>query len=78
MSHLITGRSTDMITVHSVLLLQREDIDLSLRDFEGYTAFELYNTTVEGTTFLSSDHVSRQLYVWNAIRLVVGPVPIFC
>ncbi|KAK0437714.1 regulator of chromosome condensation 1/beta-lactamase-inhibitor protein II, partial [Desarmillaria tabescens] len=33
---------------HSLLLLQRSDIDISLKDFEGYTAFELYKT-VEGT-----------------------------
>ncbi|KAL5492938.1 hypothetical protein ACEPAI_4386 [Sanghuangporus weigelae] len=32
-----------------VLLLQRADIDVSLKDFEGYTAFDVYNSTVEGT-----------------------------
>ncbi|KAK0467839.1 uncharacterized protein EV420DRAFT_1501521 [Desarmillaria tabescens] len=49
------------------LLLQRSDIDISLKDFEGYTAFELYNSTVEGTK--PSVNVSgAEPYMWGANR----------
>ncbi|KAH9849864.1 hypothetical protein C2E23DRAFT_341162 [Lenzites betulinus] len=33
----------------ALLLLQRQDVDTSLRDVEGYTPFDLYNSTIEGT-----------------------------
>ncbi|KAI0071191.1 hypothetical protein K474DRAFT_1776321 [Panus rudis PR-1116 ss-1] len=33
----------------ATLLLQRQDIDVDLKDWEGYRAFDLFNSTVEGT-----------------------------
>ena len=50
------------------LLLQRPDIDANLRDIEGYTPFDLYNSTVEGTV---PDHFTRrgqELYTWGSNR----------
>ncbi|KLO18230.1 hypothetical protein SCHPADRAFT_820098 [Schizopora paradoxa] len=49
-----------------VLLLQRSDIDMSLKDFEGYTAFDLYNSTVEGTKPNLKD--ALDLFTWGANR----------
>ncbi|KAK0453137.1 hypothetical protein EV421DRAFT_1700890 [Armillaria borealis] len=51
----------------ALLLLQRSDIDISLKDFEGYTAFELYNSTVEGTK-PSANASGAELYMWGANR----------
>ncbi|KAK0206059.1 hypothetical protein DFS33DRAFT_1312033 [Desarmillaria ectypa] len=51
----------------ALLLLQRPDIDISLKDFEGYTAFELYNSTVEGTK-PSVNASGAELYMWGANR----------
>ncbi|KAK0490541.1 hypothetical protein IW261DRAFT_1387898 [Armillaria novae-zelandiae] len=51
----------------ALLLLQRSDIDISLKDFEGYTAFELYNSTVEGTK-PSVCASGAELYMWGANR----------
>ncbi|TFK21852.1 hypothetical protein FA15DRAFT_644999 [Coprinopsis marcescibilis] len=47
------------------LLLQRSDIDISLKDYEGYTAFDLYNSTISGTKpdFGQSD---AELFTWGA------------
>lgn len=39
-------------------LLLRNDIDLSVKDAEGLTAFDLYNGTVDGVR--SSSHVTEQ------------------
>nr|VWO99799.1 FAD-dependent monooxygenase DEP2 (EC (Depudecin biosynthesis cluster protein 2) [Ganoderma boninense] len=50
------------------LLLQRPDIDTSVRDIEGYTPFDLYNSTVEGTV---PDHFTargQELYTWGSNR----------
>lgn len=51
----------------ALLLLQRSDIDISLKDFEGYTAFELYNSTLEGTK-PSACTSGAELYMWGANR----------
>jgi len=60
--------STDAI--RRVLLLQRSDIDTSVKDLEGYTAFDLYNSTVEGTKpDLDSPRLAG-LYTWGANRSV--------
>ncbi|KAF8205776.1 hypothetical protein K438DRAFT_1918026 [Mycena galopus ATCC 62051] len=50
----------------ALLLLQRSDIDISLRDFEGHTAFDLYNTTVCGTAPIHALHA--ELYTWGVNR----------
>ncbi|PIL24898.1 hypothetical protein GSI_12785 [Ganoderma sinense ZZ0214-1] len=50
------------------LLLQRPDIDTTIRDIEGYTPFDLYNSTVEGTV---PDHFTtrgQELYTWGSNR----------
>ncbi|KAL5530926.1 hypothetical protein ACEPAG_3802 [Sanghuangporus baumii] len=49
-----------------VLLLQRADIDVSLKDFEGYTAFDVYNSTVEGTK--PGELELTDLYTWGINR----------
>jgi hypothetical protein len=49
--------------------LQRGDIDTSLKDFEGYRAFDLYNTTVEDTMPGKRDTQSGlELYTWGSNR----------
>lgn len=50
------------------LLLQRVDIDTSLKDIEGYTAFDLYNSTLEGTKPTSDDTSNADLFTWGANR----------
>ncbi|KAK7038072.1 hypothetical protein R3P38DRAFT_2904260 [Favolaschia claudopus] len=50
----------------ALLLLQRSDIDISLKDWEGHTAFDLYNTTVCGTAPVSAPFA--ELYTWGINR----------
>jgi hypothetical protein len=59
----------------SVLLLQRADLDLYLKDSEGLTAFDLYNTTVEGTrpSFHHGDVYIGQLYTWSTNKSIISP-----
>ncbi|KAH9921080.1 hypothetical protein B0H21DRAFT_767048 [Amylocystis lapponica] len=52
----------------ATLLLQRADIDTSLKDIEGYTAFDLYNSTLEGTKPSSDDLSGADLFTWGANR----------
>ncbi|GAC93589.1 ankyrin repeat containing protein [Pseudozyma hubeiensis SY62] len=64
----------------AIILLRRSDIDLRVKDFEGLTAFDLYNSTVAGTNppadALSSSHSHRQhhsriltqLFTWGSNR----------
>ncbi|KAH9935996.1 uncharacterized protein BXZ73DRAFT_89477 [Epithele typhae] len=53
------------------LLLQRSDIDVSARDIEGYTPFDLYNSTIEETI---PDHdfldfkPPKDLFTWGSNR----------
>ncbi|KAH8100753.1 regulator of chromosome condensation 1/beta-lactamase-inhibitor protein II [Phellopilus nigrolimitatus] len=49
-----------------ILLLQKGDSDTSLKDYEGYTAFDLYNSTVEGTKPEASDPMD--LFTWGTNR----------
>ncbi|KAF8637011.1 hypothetical protein AX17_003108 [Amanita inopinata Kibby_2008] len=49
----------------ALLLLQRPDIDLGLKDLEGYTAIDLYNSSIEGTKPNPSD-LDAELYTWGA------------
>ncbi|WRT67262.1 uncharacterized protein IL334_004229 [Kwoniella shivajii] len=48
-------------------LLSRNDIDTSVKDLEGMTAFDLYNGTVEGTN-PPHDIDGSDLYVWGVNR----------
>ncbi|KAJ7632971.1 hypothetical protein FB45DRAFT_914037 [Roridomyces roridus] len=50
----------------ALLLLQRSDIDTSLKDLEGHTAFDLYNSTVPGTA--PSPALHAELYTWGINR----------
>ncbi|KAG5457801.1 MAG: regulator of chromosome condensation 1/beta-lactamase-inhibitor protein II [Olpidium bornovanus] len=53
--------------------MQREDLDLQIEDKEGLTAFDLLNTTIQGTSQLDQDPNSsnaghdtvRNLYTWG-------------
>ncbi|KAJ3515702.1 hypothetical protein NLJ89_g1583 [Agrocybe chaxingu] len=51
----------------ALLLLQRSDIDASLKDYEGYTAFDLYNSTVDGTK-PEPAAMNAELFTWGANR----------
>ncbi|WWD16076.1 hypothetical protein CI109_100501 [Kwoniella shandongensis] len=48
-------------------LLARNDIDTSIKDIEGMTAYDLYNGTVEGTN-PPHDVDGTDLYVWGVNR----------
>ncbi|KAI6032378.1 hypothetical protein BKA83DRAFT_106442 [Pisolithus microcarpus] len=53
----------------AILLLKHLDIDTSTRDFEGYTAFDLYNSTVPTTKPLSCDErIPADLFTWGTNR----------
>jgi ankyrin repeat protein len=65
------GYNTRFNTFPSILLLQRDEIDSSLKDFEGYRAFDLYNTTVKDTMPSKRDSPSGlELYTWGSNRYV--------
>ncbi|TIB58205.1 hypothetical protein E3P78_03995 [Wallemia ichthyophaga] len=50
------------------LLLARDDVDLSVKDREGYTAFDLYNLTIDGA-LPNPHHSSRsELFTWGTNR----------
>ncbi|KAJ6490484.1 hypothetical protein DFH09DRAFT_374031 [Mycena vulgaris] len=50
----------------ALLLLQRSDIDISQKDLEGHTAFDLYCTTLRGTAPTHALHA--ELHTWGANR----------
>ncbi|CDO69783.1 hypothetical protein BN946_scf184766.g28 [Trametes cinnabarina] len=53
----------------ALLLLQRPDIDLTLRDIEGYTPFDLYNSTIEGTKPVKDvNDRADELFTWGSNR----------
>ncbi|KAI0761814.1 hypothetical protein BD413DRAFT_495525 [Trametes elegans] len=53
----------------ALLLLQRQDIDISLRDIEGYTPFDLYNSTIEGTKPETlAEGRGAELFTWGSNR----------
>ncbi|KAI0326994.1 hypothetical protein GY45DRAFT_1328251 [Cubamyces sp. BRFM 1775] len=53
----------------ALLLLQRQDIDTTLRDIEGYTPFDLYNSTIEGTKPVKdTDDRGDELFTWGSNR----------
>ena len=55
-----------------LLFLQRSDVDTSLKDFEGYTAFDLYNSTVNDTKPDAND-LRAELFTWGTNRYVNQP-----
>jgi hypothetical protein len=48
--------------------LQRSDVDTSLKDLEGHTAFDLYNSTVNDTKPDARD-LKTELYTWGTIGM---------
>lgn len=52
----------------AILLLQRPEVDTSLKDTEGYTAFDLYNSTLEGTKPDEKDIYCAALFTWGTNR----------
>lgn len=45
-------------------LLARGDIDVSIRDMEGLTAFDLYNGTVDGVSRPFEQHLIKAKLTW--------------
>jgi hypothetical protein len=56
-----------------ILLLQRADTDHNLKDLEGYTAYDLYNSTIEGTKPPTSYEDGADLFTWGTNRSVLIP-----
>jgi len=53
----------------ALLLLENANIDTRIRDYEGLTAFDLYNTTVPGTCPRPEDaRDGGELFVWGGNR----------
>ncbi|KZT25316.1 hypothetical protein NEOLEDRAFT_1065494 [Neolentinus lepideus HHB14362 ss-1] len=52
----------------AILLLQRSDTDTLLKDLEGYTAFDLYNSTLEDTKPSLTEAGRLELSTWGANR----------
>jgi len=72
--HIILCDKIKSTSFASILLLERGDTDTSLKDFEGYRAFDLYNTTVEDTMPSKCDTPSElELYTWGSNRYEHGP-----
>ena len=65
-SEVISLRQYRVLTSYRLLLLQRSDIDTSLKDLEGYTAFDLYNSTMSGTKPDAKD-VNAELFTWGGV-----------
>jgi len=51
------------------MLLQRSDLVSSAKDNEGYTAFDLFNSTLHYTKPVSND-IGGELYTWGTNRCV--------
>ncbi|KAH7923696.1 hypothetical protein BV22DRAFT_1036046 [Leucogyrophana mollusca] len=52
----------------ATLLLRRPEVDTSMKDHEGYTAFDLYNSTLRTTKPSSFDGGSADLFTWGTNR----------
>lgn len=55
-----------------IILLKRTDIDTSVKDMEGYTAFDLYNSTVPSANPTSLQDGCADLLTWGANRCVLA------
>lgn len=55
-----------------VMLLKRTDTDTSIKDIEGYTAFDLYNSTVRTANPTSLEDGYADLLTWGANRWVLS------
>ena len=63
----------------ALLLLQRPDVDVHVKDWEGYTAYDVWNSSIEGTKPEAprrrdcerdeeEEEVEAELYVWGSNR----------
>ncbi|KAG8854823.1 hypothetical protein FRB96_007352 [Tulasnella sp. 330] len=52
----------------AVMLAGRTDVNLRLKDRDGYTPFDLYNESVDGTTPTVSFGAGKELFVWGSNR----------
>ncbi|KAG1752473.1 uncharacterized protein EDB91DRAFT_1292879 [Suillus paluster] len=52
----------------AILLLKRPDIDMSIKDFEGYTAYDVYNSTVRSTKPTADEEALAELFTWGTNR----------
>ncbi|KAG8221195.1 hypothetical protein J3R82DRAFT_2760 [Butyriboletus roseoflavus] len=52
----------------AIMLLKRTDTDTSIKDIEGYTAFDLYNSTVRTANPTSLEDGYADLLTWGANR----------
>jgi hypothetical protein len=75
-SHLIAVVPPASVNTNdSVLLLQRADLDPSVKDHEGYTAFDLYNSTLHGTIPSPWERSPGELLTWNTNRYAWVSIP---
>ncbi|KAG1733731.1 hypothetical protein EDB19DRAFT_2001024 [Suillus lakei] len=52
----------------AILLLKRLDIDTSIKDLEGYTAHDLYNSTVRSAKPTRDEETLAELFTWGTNR----------
>lgn len=52
----------------AILLLKRLDIDTSIKDLEGYTAHDLYNSTVKSAKPTEDEETLAELFTWGTNR----------
>lgn len=52
----------------AILLLKRLDIDTSIKDLEGYTAHDLYNSTVRSAKPTEDEETLAELFTWGTNR----------
>ncbi|KAG0701289.1 hypothetical protein DFH29DRAFT_927750 [Suillus ampliporus] len=52
----------------AILLLKRPDINMSIKDFEGYTAYDLYNSTVRSAKPTADEEALAELFTWGTNR----------
>lgn len=62
----------------ALLLLQRGDVDVSIKDWEGYTAYDVWNSSIDGTKPARIprrdmidedwDEIEAEMYVWGSNR----------
>lgn len=52
----------------AILLLKRLDIDTAIKDLEGYTAYDLYNSTVTSAKPTEDEETLAELFTWGTNR----------
>lgn len=62
------GRCSLVLLSSRILLLKRMDIDTSIKDLEGYTAHDLYNSTVKSAKPTEDEETLAELFTWGTNR----------